>query len=703
MLSNMKLKTRLIVLNLSLILLLTCGSVGYLLWSNYNSAERSAIELIDQEAKNVSLKMQEIIDTAIHDSTSIGKTLSAMKQSGGTDRSIVNEYLREIIDENENYVFAWAVFEPNAFDGNDRSNLNSPGSDGQGRYSPSWGRSDNALILEHSEDIEVSDYYRIPKETKSFYIAKPATFELNGEDVTSVSFCQPIIIDNKFYGVAGVDISLSQFQKMNNDVSFFESGYGELVNEDGLILAHPDPDVVNRVDSEFEGADGSALLKRLQKGDSFIDEAWSTLLEKDTYKFYEPIDFEGTDINWSYTIIVPSDEMMAKERALIIVLSVLSILSILVISGVMYFNAHYVVQSVSVLADIIDRLAHYDLSFDADHPAVKFLDRKDETGDITRSIATMQQNFIALLSEVKETGSVVLKASEELNATSEEVSMSAEEVSNTIQELAHGATEQAAATESGALQLNELGDLMDTNQSTIEETIVATQTVDKLVKTGLVVIDELIEKTDASGSASQDIYQVIIKTNTSSEKIRSASETIASIADQTNLLALNAAIEAARAGEAGRGFAVVAEEIRKLAEQSTTSTKEIDSVVEELIRNSSDAVSKMEEVYKLVEHQVKSVTSTEDKYREIASAIQLTDDAVNKMKQSSDGMQQKKETILDMVQSLSAIAEETAASTEQVSASIQEQLAATQEVANASEQLSLSSVGLQENVEKFKL
>lgn len=703
MLSNMKLKTRLIVLNLSLILLLTSGSVGYLLWNNYSSAEHSAIELIDQEATNVSLNMQEIIDTAIHDSSSIGKTLSAMKQSGGTDRSIVNEYLREIIDENENYVFAWAVFEPNAFDNNDRSNLNSPGSDERGRYSPSWGRSGNELILEHSVDVEAGDYYKIPKETKAFYIAKPTTFELNGEDVTTVAFCQPIIIDNKFYGVVGVDISLSQLRKINRAVSFFDNGYGELVNEEGLILAHPDARMINKVDSEFEGAAGSDLLKRLQKGDAFIDEAWSNLLEKDTYKFYKPIDFEGTDIHWSYTIIVPGDEMMAKEKKLIMTLTTLSIVSILVISGVMYINAHYVVRSVSVLADIIDKLAHYDLSFDADHPAVKFLERKDETGDITRSLATMQQNFIALLGEVKDTSNVVLKASEELNATSEEVSMSAEEVSNTIQELANGATEQAAATESGAQQVNELGDLMDTNQTTIEETIMATQTVDKLVKAGLVVIDELIEKTDASGTASQNIYEVILKTNTSSEKIRSASETIASIADQTNLLALNAAIEAARAGEAGRGFAVVAEEIRKLAEQSTTSTKEIDSVVEELISNSSDAVSKMEEVSKLVEQQVKSVSSTEDKYKEIASAIHITDSAVNEMKQSSDGMQLKKEIILDVVQSLSAIAEETAASTEQVSASIQEQLAATQEVANASEQLSLSSLGLQENVEKFKL
>jgi methyl-accepting chemotaxis protein len=128
--------------------------------------------------------------------------------------------------------------------------------------------------------------------------------------------------------------------------------------------------------------------------------------------------------------------------------------------------------------------------------------------------------------------------------------------------------------------------------------------VGEVLNEGLKEIETLSMKTEENNKASMEIYEVILKTNQSSNKIGEASSVIASIAEQTNLLALNAAIEAARAGDAGRGFSVVADEIRKLAEKSSTSTKDIYNMVNELQRNAQEAVHTMKKISATIKERI---------------------------------------------------------------------------------------------------
>ncbi|WDV45070.1 methyl-accepting chemotaxis protein [Clostridiaceae bacterium M8S5] len=698
----MKLKTRLIFLNLGLFIAIIAIILSYSFINTYINIKDSSVEKIALETETISNKMQELLNEGVNDAQAIASTIKTMKLSGATDRKVVVDLIKEYIDNNKNYVYTWVCFEPNAFDGQDINFTKKYGSDASGRFVPCWARSGDKCTLSPSTELS-NDYYTVPKATKKSFIADPAEYEIEGQKVIVISICEPIVVNGRFLGVVGLDFSLDQLTTINSDVKLFDNGFGRLINDEGIVLAHKDPKKVNIIASELSTDSGKEYLDQIRKGKKFRNISYSTKLEEDVYKFYNPIHFQNNDKKWSYSIIVPINELMNKTNSLIIVMVVIAVIGILIMGGVLYYNSIYAVKSIKVVAERIYKLAGCDLRDDKDKNMEKLLKRKDETGDMAKALATMRTNIANLINKVQDVVGHVSASSEELNATSQQVATSSQEVSKTIEELAKGAMDQAQDTERGSTKINNLGDMIANNQRQMEDVNNAAVNVANLTDEGLDAIKDLIDKTEQSKQAATEIFKVIEETNDSSDKIGDASEVIASIAEQTNLLALNAAIEAARAGDAGKGFAVVAEEIRKLAEQSTNSTKEIDIVVNELKTNSTNAVNTIKEVGLIVEAQANSVGKTENKFKEIEQAMQEAEIVVGEMYGSVNAMQESKIEILDIIQSLSAIAQENAAGAEEATASTQEQTASIQQVANASESLSEMALELQETISEFKI
>jgi methyl-accepting chemotaxis protein len=290
-----------------------------------------------------------------------------------------------------------------------------------------------------------------------------------------------------------------------------------------------------------------------------------------------------------------------------------------------------------------------------------------------------------------------------LTATSQQSATAAEEVTKTVEEIARGASEQALSTEEGASKATSLGEAIEKNKGYINELNDSGEKIAVIVNEGLDGINMLSKITEESTVATSEIQEVILKTNESSNKIGQASNVILAIAEQTNLLALNAAIEAARAGDAGRGFAVVADEIRKLAEQSSASTMEIDNVVNELQNNAQNAVKTMERVSLIAKEQTNSVMDNKNKYMVISEAIKGAVDATRKLYVSSKEMETMKNEILNTLQNLTAIAEENSASTQEASASMEEQSAAIEQIAGANEGLAKLAQNLQMIISRFRV
>lgn len=327
--------------------------------------------------------------------------------------------------------------------------------------------------------------------------------------------------------------------------------------------------------------------------------------------------------------------------------------------------------------------------------------RNDELGILGKMIKAATLNQMEITNRLLETASEVTNTSQELTLVSQESAKAVEEIAKTIEQIARTATEQASDSENGVRQILELGNLIEKDQLYLVDLNHSADTVETMKNEGSVSITELKKRTAERERYMERIQEGIIKTNQSAEKINSASQMIQAVADQTNLLALNAAIEAARAGEAGRGFAVVAEEIRKLAEQSGQSTRDIAEIVKELQVNSQNAVEIIDKSSVITKQQEESVSITDERFEGIAIAIEETKKIINKLNNTGQDMEEKKNQITDVLKKLACIAEENAASTQQVSAASEEQTASMIEIAHASEGLAQLAKGLQESIDKF--
>jgi methyl-accepting chemotaxis protein len=186
-------------------------------------------------------------------------------------------------------------------------------------------------------------------------------------------------------------------------------------------------------------------------------------------------------------------------------------------------------------------------------------------------------------------------------------------------------------------------------------------------------------------------------------EINKITDVINSIAAQTNLLSLNASIEAARAGDAGRGFAIVAEEIRKLAEQSKSSSNDINRLIQDISKETSIVVSTTNGVNDDLKQQTNVIEVSVDNFKKIIEAINAILPQIEEINSTVEEINNEKDQIVKTIHSTASISEENSASSEEIAASTQEVTVSAENLANTAQLLADNYNNLIKQVNNFKL
>ena len=315
---------------------------------------------------------------------------------------------------------------------------------------------------------------------------------------------------------------------------------------------------------------------------------------------------------------------------------------------------------------IINALANGDLTNRYDDQA------KGDILEMTQSLNSALSSIDELLSQVAQNATIIEESSSDMRVSGIEMSSNTNEIASSIAEMSHGAhlqvnkVDDASSLMEGILNSSkEMGHKAETIHN-------AAKMVAENSKKGNVMIDEVVANMGQIAGFSDKTNDSIKVLTERSREISRVLGVITEISSQTNLLALNAAIEAAQAGDAGRGFAVVAEEIRKLAEDSKKSAREIEALVVDVQNDTlkaSDAMAQMST----------SVKSGETTSREAADSFKVIHDSSHlNLEISEEILNATQNQILDInnvvniTEGIVVIAEETAAGTEQIASSAAE-------------------------------
>ncbi|HPF17031.1 MAG TPA: methyl-accepting chemotaxis protein [Thermotogota bacterium] len=550
-------------------------------------------------------------------------------------------------------------------------------------------------------DLSHREYFdRIIRKGEDFAISNALVSNFTGNPIFVVATA--IKEDNKTIGMLAITVTLDVLAKKLNSIKIGKEGYLFLADGTGLTISHPDRKMIMSLDMTNTKKDGFIGLEeagiRMTKGESGI----ATYKRPDGtafHLFFQPV---ANTPNWSLGAAVPEAQINETSNRILMVIIIAFLVIIAVIVVIAIFVGIVFSNPVKELAKTVLRIADYDLTYDKDSKAVKYMKQKDEIGQMTTSLATMQKNLVNLIKKVDEEAKSMSVASTNLASVSEEQSASAEELESQAQSVESNVQNTSASIEEVTSGVEEVAASSQEVSKNSQELATDIENTEKAVKAGqkeLEIQRQKMEQVDQQNDNTQEIVTTVAK---KANNVQEIVNTIASISQQTNLLALNAAIEAARAGDAGKGFAVVADEIRKLAEESQSASANIAKILNEIDDGSdqaNEAVKKTVLLYKELRESNKNVV---EQFDQITTYMETVNNRVEALMGAAEEQSASAEEMASAMDTSAKSTSQISEEVEQMSGAIAQQSTGAQQVTESAEELSRLADELEKEIGKFK-
>ncbi|MEN9733400.1 MAG: hypothetical protein RLZ45_1395, partial [Verrucomicrobiota bacterium] len=244
------LKFRMIVPVVATTLGLYLLSFAWILVQSRQRAQSDAQERASETGRLYAAGVSSFVDRAFQIPRTLAAEFSGLKKARlPVDRTQVSGMLQNALAAEPELLALYTLWEPDAFDGRDADFVNKPGHDTTGRFIPYWNRGSGSLALEPLVDYEKpgpGDYYVIPRSTGRDSWIEPYIYPVAGKDVLMTSLVSPVVVDGKFLGIFGLDFDLKTLTDKVGEIRPYGTGYGILMTDAGIVVAHPDRSLLGK-------------------------------------------------------------------------------------------------------------------------------------------------------------------------------------------------------------------------------------------------------------------------------------------------------------------------------------------------------------------------------------------------------------------------------------------------------------------------